>query len=72
MAGDIHIKIKIFEMKNLLLFSFLIISFSSCEIQSTTSGCPTTAACGCSQHNKSECESDPCCKWTVGEGGDCG
>jgi len=34
-------------------------------------GCPTTSACGCSGHNMSECNSDPCCKWTVGEGCGC-
>jgi hypothetical protein len=36
-----------------------------------TSGCPTTAACGCSGKKKAECESSPCCKWTVGSGCGC-
>lgn len=33
--------------------------------------CPTTAACGCSNHTKSQCEADPCCRWTVGSGCGC-
>lgn len=34
-------------------------------------GCPNTAACGCSNKNKSACQSSSCCKWTVGEGCGC-
>jgi len=37
----------------------------------SSSLCPNTAACGCSGHSKSVCESDFCCKWTVGKGCDC-
>lgn len=33
--------------------------------------CDSTSKCGCSNKNKSPCESDPCCKWVVGEGCDC-
>ncbi len=33
--------------------------------------CPNTAACGCSNLNKDECPSDPCCAWYVGEGCNC-
>lgn len=33
--------------------------------------CSTTSSCGCSGHNKSPCEADPCCKWTVGSGCGC-
>ena len=33
--------------------------------------CATTSACGCSGYNKSPCEADPCCKWTVGDGCGC-
>jgi|GEM_PF-4319256 len=57
-----------------IIFSILLIgSLASCEIEETSgpSGCPTTAACGCSDHNKSDCEDDSCCRWTVGEGCDC-
>jgi hypothetical protein len=32
--------------------------------------CPTTAACGCSNLRKDECNT-PCCSWTVGEGCGC-
>ena len=32
--------------------------------------CPTTAACGCSTLNKSECGSR-CCQWVVAEGCGC-
>ncbi|HHG86336.1 MAG TPA: hypothetical protein ENJ82_16415 [Bacteroidetes bacterium] len=35
------------------------------------SGCPTTANCGCSGHNKSQCQADPCCRWVVGSGCKC-
>jgi len=38
---------------------------------SSSTGCPTTAACGCSGHNMAECNADPCCKWTVGQGCGC-
>ncbi len=34
-------------------------------------GCPNTSACGCSGHNKSPCQADPCCRWTVGQGCGC-
>lgn len=37
---------------------------------SGNSGCPTTANCGCSGRNKSECEG-PCCKWVTGSGCEC-
>lgn len=37
----------------------------------STSDCPTTSNCGCSGHNKSPCEQDPCCKWVVGSGCEC-
>jgi hypothetical protein len=33
--------------------------------------CPDTSACGCSNKNKNACGSDPCCRWTVGEGCGC-
>jgi hypothetical protein len=33
--------------------------------------CPTTANCGCSNKNKSPCETDPCCRWIVGTGCKC-
>lgn len=55
---------------NLLLLAFSLTTFISCSKDSTPN-CPTTAACGCSNKNKSECETDPCCKWTVGQGCDC-
>lgn len=32
--------------------------------------CPSTAACGCSNLRKAECNT-LCCAWTVGEGCDC-
>lgn len=35
-----------------------------------SSGCPTTASCGCSGKNKNAC-GGPCCKWTVGSGCGC-
>lgn len=28
--------------------------------------------CGCSGHNKSECEDDECCDWVTGDGCECG
>ena len=34
-------------------------------------GCPTTSNCGCSNKNKSECESSACCRWIVGTGCKC-
>lgn len=37
----------------------------------SSSVCPTTAACGCSGKNKSPCQADPCCRWTVGSGCGC-
>lgn len=64
-------------MKYLILTFLLTVSLTSCEIEGTSgssggiSGCPTTSACGCSGHNKSDCEDDSCSKWTVGEGCDC-
>ena len=30
--------------------------------------CASTSNCGCSNKNKSACESDPCCRWVVGDG----
>lgn len=33
--------------------------------------CDTTSQCGCSGHNKSPCQSDPCCQWIVGDGCKC-
>lgn len=33
--------------------------------------CPTTSSCGCSGKNKAPCQSDPCCKWVVGDGCGC-
>lgn len=44
----------------------------ACEHLSSPSGggCPTTASCGCSSKNKSDC-GGPCCKWTVGSGCGC-
>lgn len=36
-----------------------------------TGGCPTTSSCGCSGLNKTPCESNYCCKWTVGSGCGC-
>lgn len=33
--------------------------------------CESTSQCGCSGKNKSPCETDPCCKWVVGEGCEC-
>lgn len=35
-----------------------------------TSGCPTTANCGCSNKTMAEC-SGPCCRWIVGTGCRC-
>ncbi len=63
-------------MKKVIGLVFTMMLFFSCEIEDvggsgSVNGCPTTAACGCSGHNKSECENDICCKWTVGEGCDC-
>ncbi len=33
--------------------------------------CATTSNCGCSNKNKSVCESDICCRWIVGTGCKC-
>ncbi len=33
--------------------------------------CTTTSNCGCSGKNKAPCQSDPCCRWIVGEGCKC-
>ncbi len=33
--------------------------------------CASTSKCGCSGKNKSPCEADPCCRWTVGSGCGC-
>ncbi len=33
--------------------------------------CASTSQCGCSGKNKSPCQSDPCCRWIVGEGCEC-
>lgn len=33
--------------------------------------CNSTSNCGCSKYTKSECESDPCCRWITGEGCKC-
>ncbi|WP_298539494.1 excalibur calcium-binding domain-containing protein [uncultured Aquimarina sp.] len=33
--------------------------------------CASTSNCGCSNKPKSQCESDPCCKWVVGTGCKC-
>jgi len=35
------------------------------------SDCGNTSNCGCSNLNKSPCEANNCCKWTVGEGCGC-
>lgn len=44
----------------------------ACEhLPSTSKDCPTTSNCGCSNKNKSSCESDSCCKWVVGDGCQC-
>jgi hypothetical protein len=37
---------------------------------SGNTGCPTTAACGCSNKTQSQC-GGTCCKWTVGSGCGC-
>ena len=64
-------------MKRMILIIFTSCFFFSCEVSDPTTssenigGCPTTAACGCSQNNKPECEDHRCCKWTVGEGCGC-
>lgn len=34
--------------------------------------CATTSNCGCSNKNKIPCQADPCCRWIVGEGCECG
>ena len=56
-------------MKTLLYLVFMI-TIASCTIDDS-SGCPTTAACGCSNKSKADCELDYCCKWTVGQGCGC-
>jgi len=33
--------------------------------------CPTTPNCGCSGINKSACQTNPCCRWIVGDGCKC-
>jgi len=33
--------------------------------------CATNSNCGCSNKNKAPCQSDPCCRWVVGEGCKC-
>jgi len=33
--------------------------------------CASTSNCGCSNKPKAQCETDPCCKWVVGEGCKC-
>tara|TARA_B100000508_G_C11465074_1_gene281290 strand:+ start:1358 stop:1669 length:312 start_codon:yes stop_codon:yes gene_type:complete len=43
----------------------------ACEHLPNSTSCPTTAKCGCSGHNKTECDGDPCCKWTTGQGCGC-
>lgn len=35
------------------------------------SDCPTTSNCGCSNKNKLECQTSPCCQWIVGTGCKC-
>ena len=64
-------------MKNLIIILFLF-SISSCGIDEDVGGtsvggssCPTTSSCGCSGHNKSDCQRDICCKWVVGKGCNC-
>jgi hypothetical protein len=41
------------------------------ESPEVSADCPTTAACGCSAHNKDACELDFCCRWVVGDGCGC-
>lgn len=53
-----------------LMYIFALFIPTGCDI-SSVSPCPTTAACGCSGHNKSSCEFDSCCRWFVGDGCDC-
>ena len=36
----------------------------------TTSDCPTTSACGCSNLNQADCNTN-CCAWYTGQGCDC-
>lgn len=55
----------------LLMYFFAIFMSTGCDIGSSVNPCPATSACGCSGHNKSSCEFDSCCKWTVGQGCDC-
>ncbi len=44
----------------------------ACEEQgNTVKTCSSTSNCGCSNKNKTPCQSDPCCKWVVGEGCSC-
>jgi len=33
--------------------------------------CASTSNCGCSGKNKAPCQSNPCCRWIVGEGCKC-
>jgi len=33
--------------------------------------CASTSNCGCSNKPKTQCETDPCCKWFVGTGCKC-
>lgn len=41
------------------------------EPGNTVKTCASTSQCGCSGKNKAPCESDPCCRWVVGEGCKC-
>ncbi|WP_430907040.1 DUF4236 domain-containing protein [Maribacter sp. 2-571] len=42
------------------------------EPGNSVKNCATTSNCGCSGKNKTPCQSDPCCRWVVGEGCKCG
>ncbi|WP_164721470.1 DUF4236 domain-containing protein [Maribacter sp. MJ134] len=42
------------------------------EPGNSVKNCATTSNCGCSNKNKSPCQADPCCRWVVGEGCECG
>lgn len=45
---------------------------SSSSTSPTSTGCPSTSACGCSAKNKADCDaSTQCCKWTTGQGCGC-
>ena len=71
----------------MLVLSFLLVFTPSCTKETTTpsttssssgsnsggsnNGCPTTSSCGCSGLNKTPCEQNYCCKWTVGSGCGC-